>query len=678
MKIKCIQLENFRGFHGKQKIEFSIDDKKNITLIHAENGSGKTAILNSILWCFFEIFTENFKDKKSLINQVALKNGLKLCRVKIEFIYKNKTYFAVRKSELNKPVDFKLSRLERGSLEEIKDPSSFMNSIIPKDISKYFFFQGEGVGTISGAKGGENVKRAVQDILGFSLAKEALRDIQKVKKQYRMELSNADKTGQMSKTQNEIIVLESNICDFNEDLSSYGSSVKEYEEKITTIEEAIANSDSAVIKELHASRVDKKQQLKRAEDDAIRARKEKVRLISDYATTAFGYELSTLAFDFIDEGEYRGRFPENIAEQLVQDILEEKECICGTNVNEGSSAYNKIQKLLEKSSDPNLESRVMRARAQLSSIKRDSRLAKDRFNDNMKLLNESLELIDQLKENLRDVSARIIGTESIEDIKSTEIERTRLKGLHKTDLETYLRIKARKESAEKGLDSLKSEAGRIKGFEPKVQRFKKLIDCAESIESIINETLKNAEKDVELNLALKVNEYMTKYFRQDWKAQMVTGTFEFRLLDKYENKVLGTSNGQDLFLSLSFIMSLLEISSLRSGAKGQILTPGGSAPFVLDSPFGDFDKTYKERMAESIPQSVEQVVFLLSSSQWKDVECILKKRVGKEYILVVEQASNEKTTKVDSTIIDGNEYENVRYSMPIDCTKIEEVASYVE
>ena len=42
MQIKSIHLKDFRQFYGEQKIEFATDADKNVTLIHAENGVGKT------------------------------------------------------------------------------------------------------------------------------------------------------------------------------------------------------------------------------------------------------------------------------------------------------------------------------------------------------------------------------------------------------------------------------------------------------------------------------------------------------------------------------------------------------------------------------------------------------------------------------------------------------------
>jgi DNA repair exonuclease SbcCD ATPase subunit len=47
MKIERIKLRNFRQFYGDQEIELATDPIKNVTLIHAENGIGKTTILSA-------------------------------------------------------------------------------------------------------------------------------------------------------------------------------------------------------------------------------------------------------------------------------------------------------------------------------------------------------------------------------------------------------------------------------------------------------------------------------------------------------------------------------------------------------------------------------------------------------------------------------------------------------
>ena len=55
MRIKSLQVENFRGFLGEHSIEFASTDNENVTLILAENEVGKSTLLNAFVWCFFVI-----------------------------------------------------------------------------------------------------------------------------------------------------------------------------------------------------------------------------------------------------------------------------------------------------------------------------------------------------------------------------------------------------------------------------------------------------------------------------------------------------------------------------------------------------------------------------------------------------------------------------------------------
>ena len=53
MKIKSIEIENFRQFKGNQVIEFDTDGK--ITVILGDNGTGKTTLAQFFNWVFMEI-----------------------------------------------------------------------------------------------------------------------------------------------------------------------------------------------------------------------------------------------------------------------------------------------------------------------------------------------------------------------------------------------------------------------------------------------------------------------------------------------------------------------------------------------------------------------------------------------------------------------------------------------
>lgn len=63
-----IRLTDFRCFFGESTVRFSTDPVKNVTLIYAENGVGKTTLLNALLWCFFGETTARFEKRDEIVN----------------------------------------------------------------------------------------------------------------------------------------------------------------------------------------------------------------------------------------------------------------------------------------------------------------------------------------------------------------------------------------------------------------------------------------------------------------------------------------------------------------------------------------------------------------------------------------------------------------------------------
>ncbi len=677
MKFRKVELKNFRQFYGEQSIIFSTSKTKNITLIHAENGTGKTAFLNAILWCFYEITTNNFKDPKALLNKIAKKENARSYSVSIEFEDDKEEVFLVQRAVgLNGQV-FRVFKVINDSYTEVDKPNSFINSVIPKDMAKYFFFQGEGIGKMSGSKGDSVVKTAVREILGFTIAEMAVRDIQQIKKEYQRSFSNADKSGQLSKLQNEIMSLESSKERNQENLQKFAKAINLYREKLKEIDDKLSNSDSAVIKQIHNQRKSTESQLAREKSLLFNAQKEKISLVSEFATTVFGFELSGLALDFIDEAEYKGTVPAPYNEQLVTDILKASTCICGSDINPGTEAFSRIQDMLKQAADPMLENRIRKARSQLTSIKNDSIKAKSRFSSNIKMLSDSEAAISKLKNDLDELNIQIKGAESLEDIQGLENERNRARNNLIQDERASERAVMLIENDDRNLTLKKGELSRLDTFSSEVKKFQDLVTFSEKVEQVLKSTLSKSEKDVELRIIEKVNKYLKQFVRQDYTAKLNPVTFDIRLVDT-KNDIVPESDGQALLLSLTFISSLIELSRERKNAQGQILTPGAIAPFVVDAPFGDLDNKYKGHVAKAIPDSVEQVVFLLSSSHWEGtVEQNIREKVGAEYNMVLEETSEAKGKSHDSINILDKEYETVRYGQTVDRTVLEKVGSYV-
>lgn len=64
MELEKIYLQNFCLFIGKQEVDMSISESKNIVLFVGGEESGKSTILKAINWCVFDLATDNLLNKE--------------------------------------------------------------------------------------------------------------------------------------------------------------------------------------------------------------------------------------------------------------------------------------------------------------------------------------------------------------------------------------------------------------------------------------------------------------------------------------------------------------------------------------------------------------------------------------------------------------------------------------
>ncbi|MDP5138807.1 hypothetical protein ORJ04_22940, partial [Rheinheimera baltica] len=370
------------------------------------------------------------------------------------------------------------------------------------------------------AKGDSIVKQAIREILGFTIAEKALQDVKAIRKNYQSEMAKADKQGIVAEKQKKITALENQLASYKEAIQRSEQAISYYEATIAEIDEQLQSSDSKTIQQIHNLRLEKEKQLKREKGLQQDALEEKVGLISDYATTVFGLKLAQTALDFIDESEYKGTIPAPYNEQLFQDILKEALCICGADIKPGTEAFNKINALLKQASDPMLENRVRKARSQLTSIQQNAIKSKKLFSSNIHKLAQAETNIVRLTKEIADLSVKIQGLTDLESINNLEKERSRANNNLRQELQSLGNAKAKLENSEKELPALKNEISRLDAYSSEMLRYKDLASYAEQVETLIDSTLQNAEKDVEKRIIEKVNKYLSMFVRQDYKAKL--------------------------------------------------------------------------------------------------------------------------------------------------------------
>ena len=156
MLLKSIKLENFRQFRN-ESIDFAQGEGgKNVTIIIGENGTGKTTFAQAFFWCLYG--ETEFSDKIILNKMVATDmtpgSGEKV-RVTLALRHGDVDYTLIREQVYRKDYSNNVKGDNTVFDIAVKDASgntsyvkksqceAEVKSILPKELSRYFFFDGE-------------------------------------------------------------------------------------------------------------------------------------------------------------------------------------------------------------------------------------------------------------------------------------------------------------------------------------------------------------------------------------------------------------------------------------------------------------------------------------------------------------------------------------------------------
>ena len=125
---------------------------------------------------------------------------------------------------------------------------------------------------------------------------------------------------------------------------------------------------------------------------------------------------------------------------------------------------------------------------------------------------------------------------------------------------------------------------------------------------------------------------------------------------------VAASQGESQILSLSFISSIIDVAREVLGRRSELTGPESAQyPIVMDSPFGSLDPTYRYQIAEHVPALADQVVLMVTQSQWRgEVANALARRLDRQYVLTYFTPRTD--IQVESIELGGAEYDLVRQS----------------
>lgn len=657
MKIKSIKLHNFMRYKGDNKLIFSTDIERNVTVVLGDNTFGKTTLAQAFRWALYERLNDTSyskgKDVVLLNNEIAAEmSGDQVRDVYVEIVIENdgEEVKFVRKASFNRktenPNDISVKQIGLTQLtmqikqngiwgDIISDSGSNVESkkykagcvqeaidnMFPQNLSNYFFFDGERWNDLKSKTG--DIKNSIDTILGVSGLVEMMKHLKdnriSVTKKFRERLKGT--SGEYERLQREIHGLEVTIED-NEEF------IKKIQEAIETTERTI-ESTQRTLNDNRKVEEDQKE-LRRLESDIKSFERFKedyyADIVKELSNSAkfFAATFLTEFEELLERIDLEGKDIPGVTVDTLEYLLESGECLCGTPLTGDSEAYETIVKLKKQVPPEMLGGATGKLKATLEAWLNETGELRDAVSKKAGAFNVAQENIDEKtreKERLEKTIDRKTNLAPVRQQNKQAKERLASLTIERATYESQLkRAKESKADMESQLDSVAI----LDRQNAQVYRCLAYVEAMyERASSLANQRKNTILKD----LNVIIGENFQRMFNDQEKYAKLGNDYKIHVyyhqlgdMTDYEEENL--SNGETIAINFVFIVSILELARKyrelerddeEYGMESAIL----GLPLVLDGPFSALSNENTSLLANRLPLFAEQVIIFMLDKDWE-------------------------------------------------------------
>lgn len=649
MLLKSMSLTNFRQFNGTQSVNFSVDPDKNVTVIMGENGSGKTTLAQAFTWCLYG--ATDFDDQVVLNKAVAQNigpNGEAFVQVKISMVHLGIDYIMTREQKyttdstggLKRPNNtvFKIQYKNKDGQQDFVKESEVdlrMKEILPKELAKYFFFDGERIGNMSKEirKGkSKEFADAVKSLLGLSAFTEALehlggRSSNTVIKSYESDYD--------SKSDSKIALLRDEIA--------------RYDERLEQIEKRFSEIDN---EEYTASEKAKEYEIKIAENrDSEKFAQERARLKSKLASLEQSKVSSTtgvietfnrkgaswmatkMIHDALKELADADKLDTGIPDihaRTIQFLINRKTCLCGTPIEFGGPAYTELNKVLDYIPPKSIGTLIGQF---VRECELKSKGAADAFEDissKFSVVSEFDADYAELSDQIETINKKLEGMLNVGELQKKymfyngEVKKLRSERIRLSEEKGA--IDTKRERCETSINELVLKDDNNK----RVARFK-------AYATYMYKYLFSVYKEKESEVREQLEETVNSIFKE-----IYNGGFSLKLDEKYNIQIqvddfegyagdVETSTAQSISVIFAFIAGVIKMARENNSDENSMLMTE-AYPLVMDAPLSAFDKTRIKTVCDALPKVAEQVIIFIKDTDGEIAEDNMGSKVGMRYL----------------------------------------------
>ena len=646
MRLLSIEINNFRQFNGRHRMDLDVQGSRNVVVIHGENGAGKTTLLNAFKWCFYDA-TDFDSGSDTLLNEQALVEGgiggKITMSIIVEFEHEQMRFTAHREALFKKTgavtyesiggAHFALSWIDSsGSYQSSHNPETHINQILPAKMQPYFFFNGERIEKLAHANASDQIQSAIKNLMGLEIMERATLHLTgPVIARLRKELKEASPKDLSDAIENENAVSEQ-ISETKRQIAQLDRNVAEFGEELLIVNKALENNSE--VAGLQSQRLAFEDDVADLKAKLATLTKERRELISMSGGLAFSEGLLKISGEILEEKRKKGELPFKVKEQFITDLLENARCICDRDLTRDSPPYLAVSAFKSSTTSADVEDAFIQTSGTIGQM---SRARSSLFAQITTFQTNETSYNDEISKKVGriDVISHQIGERNAEDISLLENKRGELQ----VDIGQALLRKGGLQEALKNWEEkhslVKREREKLSQQSAKNGAATKRLQLAEEVKRVLDHLYVALAEHVRARLSKKVDETFKTIMRKPYWAEISSDyTLQiYKDINGHKQIVYEKSTGENQITSLSFVGSIVSIAKEQSASDHENFR-GGVFPIVMDSPFGALDPDYRNKIAEYIPELAEQVIIMVSESQWKgEVAQQVRPRTGKEYTL---------------------------------------------
>lgn len=670
MKFKCIKLQDFMRYKGKVKIDFSTDPVNNATVILGDNTGGKTTLAQAFRWCLYEdvINTKHNKKKdvvllnNEVVSSMTVNSPAKSVIVEITIEDGKREYVFNRKAEFRRksggPNDYSVSQLgesqftlqirEDGEMQdrifndiEKGNPvSTVVNSILPKSLSNYLFFDGERWNDEKNKS--QDIQKSIETILGLSGVQAMMRHL---------------KTDRF----NVISVLKSHIKNNSEEMNRLTELVNKANregqasnDEMIKLQEQISEREPIVnyLKEqLESNRSAEEDQnrLRRCKAERTRLEENQDRYYAEFvkffSTSArfFASGLLPEITEAIQSIDLEGKDIPGVTIDTVDYLIEHGECLCGAKAVPGSSTLATLEKLKKLIPPETIGGVAGQLQEKIADWKNQSLTFVEDAESKAVIYRDGRDALDEKEDEEARLENRIDRKLNLADVRKryNELEQ-KIRNLHSQ----YSRAEGARNASFTSRDGYQARIDELAKASDNNKEVLRAVAYAEAVYEKAANVIKEKEQYVFQDLNILIRDNFEKMFNGKEKYAKLEKDYRVHVYyhqlgqsRNYEETTL--SNGEMIAINYVFIVSVLQLAkryadeenaeeqehktdsigvllnTVKDSLQNTDATGTLRLPLVLDAPFSNLSNANTGLVASRLPEFAEQVIIFMLDKDWK-------------------------------------------------------------